>query len=548
MKNHEYAPRMSSESWSTDDLRYLEPFTTNVGNVAALRNLPPELAGALCSRASRAKGSLLRVFLDEYVYPVVNGGDDVMREQFEDLICFFETSGHETALDNNRARSFFAKWLAQYGDESIMQMMGTYLVFRGVSQVAMKHLEDSRIGVAPIEQSTRYVDFGERKDGRYLYYTDPDIVAAGLGKKYERVMDELFEAYRDMVSRMQSWLHEHFPDEKPGVVQKKAFDLARGFLPMSTLGQVAFYGNGQAFEYIISKATEHSLGELRWVAEASHEELKKIMPSLLTRLGTPKMIHYQHELGLRPFKMRTLASEFDFPIDAETNSGVRLVDADSEDDIIAAMLFSYSNSSLETLRTRVSTISLEDKKVIIETYIGDRQERWQKVGRALENSFVRFEITMNAGAYRDLQRQRMHTQERQLFTVEHGYDVPPEIEEAGFADYVHEAMSKVKELYNVVRDTMDLEHAQYASTLYHRTRFYQFQNIRQAFWEIELRTGSQGHPDYRVIEQEKYRLLEERFPLLCRHMKVDMGDYDFARRGQEERIKEKERRLLSRKQ
>jgi hypothetical protein len=33
--------------------------------------------------------------------------------------------------------------------------------------------------------------------------------------------------------------------------------------------------------------------------------------------------------------------------------------------------------------------------------------------------------------------------------------------------------------------------------------FYQWQNFRQLFWEAELRTISQGHPDYRFIEQEK---------------------------------------------
>ena len=93
---------------------------------------------------------------------------------------------------------------------------------------------------------------------------------------------------------------------------------------------------------------------------------------------------------------------------------------------------------------------------------------------------------------------------------------------------------------------MDRELAQYVVPLAYRMRFYQWQNFRQLFWEAELRTVSQGHPDYRFIEQEKYRLVQEKFPLLASLMLVDLKDYAIARRGTEERILEKERLLMER--
>ena len=85
--------------------------------------------------------------------------------------------------------------------------------------------------------------------------------------------------------------------------------------------------------------------------------------------------------------------------------------------------------------------------------------------------------------------------------------------------------------------------AQYAPTLAHRIRFQQFENIREFFWEAELRTIPAGHADYRRIEQEKFRLLSEVYPLLASFAKVDMNDYDFARRGQEERSVRKLQKL-----
>ena len=61
---------------------------------------------------------------------------------------------------------------------------------------------------------------------------------------------------------------------------------------------------------------------------------------------------------------------------------------------------------------------------------------------------------------------------------------------------------------------------------------------------VELRTMPQGHPDYRFIEQEKYRLVKEKFPVLASFMLVDLNDYAIARRGTEEQILAKEKRLI----
>src|SRR3989344_7480873 len=86
--------------------------------------------------------------------------------------------------------------------------------------------------------------------------------------------------------------------------------------------------------------------------------------------------------------------------------------------------------------------------------------------------------------------------------------------------------------------------AQYAVPLAYRVRFYQYQNVREFFWETELRTGSQGHPDYRRIEQEKFRLFSQALPMLAPFVRADMNDYPIARRGDAERAAQKEAKLI----
>ena len=165
------------------------------------------------------------------------------------------------------------------------------------------------------------------------------------------------------------------------------------------------------------------------------------------------------------------------------------------------------------------------------------------MGRAFENAYMRFEIVMDAGSYRDLHRHRMMTQERQRFSTAHGYTVPAEVTQSGLAERYEAALQSAARLFRKL-EPADRDLAQYAVPLAYRMRFYQWQNFRQLFWEAELRTVSQGHPDYRYIEQEKYRLIREKFPLLAGFMLVDLGDYPIARRGTEERIAEKERNLI----
>lgn len=559
MASQDYKPDFTPHDWSQRDRHFLEPFATNAdGLVSVLRNLPPEIVGALCSRASRAKGSLLEILLREYIYPIVDGGDPALATELEATVGFLKEHGFRRILNNHRAQKFYAKWLSQYGDDSIAQMTGTHAILWGVSQVALKFIEDQRVGLEPIEKSTRYVNFGNKVGGKYLYYTPgPDLERLGLAPDYRAAMDGLFATYVELLDPLQAWLREHY-DEPESVLEKKAFDTLRGLLPMATLGQVALRGNAQSFEYLLNRTARHPLGELRWLSETLKTELDEEIPSLLLRLSDPKSGPYQDYLnrrhaGVREFEARTgglsaeagEAGSTDRSGAGSSGPEVSLVDcdADAEVKVLTAILFEHSHLSWGDASAAVGRMTDSDKDDLLGRYMGERPARWYKVGRALENSYLRFEILVDIGAYRDLHRHRMMTQERQLFSTHHGFDVPGEISESGLAAPYTEALARAAQLFDRLEEH-DPFLAQYAVPLAYRIRFYQWQNFRQFFWETELRTISQGHPTYRQVEQMKFRLVRERYPLLSRYLLVDMNDYGIARRGVEGRIANKEERIL----
>jgi len=540
----QYRPDFSAGDWSAEDLKFLEAFASNPrGIISVLRNLPPEITGALCSRASRASGSLWEVLLQEYLYPIVNGDDRGVAKELEETVAFLKDHGFKNILNNQRAQAFYSKWLSQYGDDSIAQITGTHVIAWGISQVAMKFIEDQRVGLEPIEKSTRYVNFGSKSGGRYLYYIPrPDLERYGLLDEYRAVMDQLFDTYVSLLPPLQTWLRANF-DEKDSVLEKKAFDTLRGLLPMATLGQVAFRGNAQAFEYLINRTARHPLGELRWFAQDLKRELDTEIPSLLLRISDEKSQEYQTYLNRRYENVRKL--EVREEIDRVPRAEVRLVELDpeSETKILAAILFQQSHGTWEQALAVAGSWGEEERRKVFDAYLPSRKGRWYKVGRAFESAYMRFEIVMDIGSYRDLHRHRMMTQERQVFSAHHGFATPAELVEAGLSERFERAVERAAELFRKL-EPLDRELAQYAVPLACRVRFYQWQNFRQLFWEAELRTVSQGHPDYRFIEHEKYRLIREKFPMIASYMLVDTNDYAIARRGTEERILEKEKRII----
>jgi thymidylate synthase ThyX len=188
-------------------------------------------------------------------------------------------------------------------------------------------------------------------------------------------------------------------------------------------------------------------------------------------------------------------------------------------------------------------MSVKQKKQILDSVFSKRKSRWYKVPRAFENAFVTFDMVLNNGAWRDLHRHRMLTQFRQRFSIGNGYDVPVELKEAGLDKLFISAVQKAEKVFKKI-EKKDKDLAQYAVTMAHRVRFLQKQNLRALFWQAELRTISQGHPDYRKVEQEKAKLVKKVFPLLGSYLMVDFNDYGFARRGTIEKIEQREKKLL----
>jgi thymidylate synthase ThyX len=109
------------------------------------------------------------------------------------------------------------------------------------------------------------------------------------------------------------------------------------------------------------------------------------------------------------------------------------------------------------------------------------------------------------------------------------------VAEAGVTDLFEEAMETSASLYDELSEPFP-DQAAYAVALAYRIRFAMQMNAREAMHVIELRTTPQGHPSYRAVCLEMWRLIRDQaghHGIADAMRFVDTGDYELGRLGAE---------------
>ena len=481
----------------------LEKYFTNVGgDCFVIHNLPPELTGGALARYSRAPTSMqltiVNEFLDENGDPCQEKGSALMD-----------------------------RVLNAFGDESVGELEGAHVGIENISQILTKSFEDRRIGGSPIEQSTRYVRYDQKdKHGKWRYLRPKEIMNSVLRDKYEMINDKAFEVYSELVGKLQEYFKEKLPENEfeidverngekvkvkkfqlQGEGEERAFRTAYGFtircaaldigrciLPSSTLTQLGVYGNGRYLTNVITSLKSGELEEDREKGFEFEAELKKVLPTFIKRNKQDERVKIKNR------EMRMVAGRL-FAQITPTDDSVTLVNrADFLDENIASILFPFTNISLQQILNEVRAMPYQRKLEILEKYRGKRETRRDRTGRGTEAGYpITFDLVGCFAEYRDLQRHRMLTQQKQLLSTDLGFVMPSEVIEVGFEEKVNEVVKAMEELNHELRNMGIIAASQYATLFNHRLRFYLGMNLREFQHLAELRTQPAGHFSYRAM-------------------------------------------------
>ena len=503
--------------------------------------------GALMSRYSRTDKSMRQIFLDEFL------------------------------KNKSRGEEFYDKVLLEYGDDSVAELGEAQIAIEGLSNIAVKKIEDRRIGLSYLEKSSRYITWNKKEKRKYKFYRDSEIAKSKFADMYEDTCNFSFDIYSKNIEPMIKYIREKYPIEKysfkdstdnkekifsklkkesdiksanmiyKGSTKAKALDILRGLLPASTLTNVGITGNGRAFEYLLTVLRASELKEEQDLALKIKKELDTIIKSFVKRADDKYGKAFQKYLKDVKNKSKIITSK---EITSNPTKGAitKLVDYESEknafDKIITSIMYEQSPStSYQTILQHVKKMSEEKKVKIINDFSKLRTNRRHRPSRAFENIYYTFDLCNNFGMFRDFHRHRALTLERQLLTTDHGYSIPNEIKILGIEKDFKDCMNNTKETFDKIRKKYP-EQAQYVVNFAYNYPYFMKFNLREACHLIELRTIPQGHIDYRRVAQQMFRQINKVHPNLSKIMKfVDMREYDLERFESEKRTEEKRKNL-----
>ncbi len=487
---------------------YLRRAVTSVDdNVYAFTNeLSPVTIAAAMARLSRRGDDMRITLLDE----------------------FAESNGKDEAL--------LKRVITAYGDDSVQQLAGLHVVVEKASNLLTKKIEWGRLA-SYLEQSTRYIYYDKKDDqGNYKYHI-PDGLSESLNKEYRLHMDRIFGLYSDMVHRLTDYVREHssVPEAERdvafnGATRAQACDAIRPVLPVATTSTVGIFASGQALESLIMHLQSDQTAEAQNTGDKLLQAARKIAPALFERADKPDrggaLVAYR---STTHNNVKHLADKLLPGNRGQSNDEpVSLVDVwpRNELDLVADMLYEHSTMSLSDINKTVTGMLYEEKHGIMQAYFGERLNRRQRPGRALEKAHYSWDLVCDYGIFRDLQRHRIVDDlQWQMLTPRYGYEVPELVDQAGLTDQFEECFEISLKLHSIMEQAGNTYEAQYATLLGHKMRWKITYNARQAFHFHELRTSPQGHPGYRKLVQQMHNKVAEVHPTIAEAMKfVNQGE------------------------
>lgn len=543
-----------AETFSAEEQTILLHYFSNVDrDVFVLSNLPESVKGALFSRYSRSPKSVRRLLLDEFL----NNADIDVEALGLGAGASASPEPRAMAVNKEKANAFFERVLDGYGDDSVGELGGCHIALENISIVATKEIQDARIGGSPLEKSTRYVYFDQKgPEGDYLFYKEPRLMASDHKALYLSTCRMLFDTYAGLMAPLNAWMEKQFPADSfefmvdpvsrkelplsqiaDEAVKKRALsaykaalranvcDVLRYLLPAGTQTNVGLYGNGRFFEYLLRRLYSHPLSEMQDLGSSMHRELDTQISAFVRRAKKDDYLaHARHGFKKEIASHAPVSTSVEFP-------RVQLAhfDAEGEKQVLSAILFESSSASLSHCQNRAESLSVAERKKLVDAYVGNRRSRRDRPGRAFENAFYEFEVCADYGAYRDIQRHRLLTQDRQVFSTRLGYELPREILGTEFESAMRRALEEAAAAYEKIAADFPLE-AQYVVPLGYRIRWRMKLNLREAVHFCELRSVKQGHPSYRDVAQRMARQIMDAHPLFAGSFQfVDWNEYQLGR-------------------
>ena len=513
----------------------IRPYVTNLDRpVFGLRNLPEEVIAVLFAYYSRSRDPLRKNLVK------------LLSETWDTASASAALSREGLTYAEETARRFHERWVVGYGHASVAEHAVAHLAVEGLSIIGTKLIEDCRLA-SYTEKSTRYVVFD-----RDSFYPEPTLAGSAYAYLYTSTCQRLLDTYTVLMPKVIAAIETTTPksaNQTPAAhataCKAKACDILRYLLPASVRTNLGMTVGARELARMISKLLSSPLAEGQLLGTQIKVEGQLLIPTLLKHAeANPYLAETEAALLESGQAFDRLPAGEPFvrmipcadpgtgearyqPEDPDT--AVRLVEtpADAENRLITALLYGASEQGYPEIRNKVRELSADERTHVIEEAFR-RRGPYDQPPRALEHLNYTFDVLIDYGAYRDLQRHRLCSQTTQLLSTRYGWSTPEAIGDLKLTSVYEQAMQQAASAHVAI--ARDYPHeAQYVLPLAYRKRTLFTLNLRELHQINQLRSGKQGHPSYRKIAQEMFRAVERVHPTIAQYISVDLNDYALAR-------------------
>ncbi|MFH0875346.1 MAG: FAD-dependent thymidylate synthase [archaeon] len=495
------------ENFSKEDVAILRNHVTNIdNNIYVIYNLPPEVIAVLFAYVSRSPNTFRENLLSLIKQKDLNVGS---------LINCYNSIDFSSAKE--KAKQFHERWVVGYGHSSVAEHAVASVAIEDVSILASKAIEDNRLA-SYTEKSTRYQLFDKTR-----YIRPKKIMDSKFKELYIETMNHLFDEYQAFYEKMLEHVKSKFP-KKPEQTDKlyetiskaRAFDIARYVLPAGTLTNLAMTANARVYEHAITKLMSCGLDEYSEIGIKMKTEIQKLIPTLI-KYADKNEYMFSTNKGMEEFCDDIIMPEHD-------NTPVKIVSYDKEAyaKIAAAIIYKYMQKPLDKCLDFTKSLTEAELDEIFSKYLG-KMGKHDYPMREIEHVYYTFDVLVDYGAFRDIQRHRMCTQTTQDLTTEHGFSMPDEYNEVGLSAKYEKCMEKAAIANKFISVEFQKE-AQYVIPLAYKKRVLFTWNLRELYHFIKLRSGKEGHISYRKIAWLCYGELAKVHPLLAKYLRVDKSE------------------------
>lgn len=517
--------------------KFLEPFFTNLDKdiYALTSRLPDRIKAMLVARQSRAQTRDARELMwQEFV--------DHERLSLQEMRIDF--GGETDFLNDARAGEKAKNIIDGFGDDSVREDASAYVMIQNASILATTFGITHPL-LTRIEASTRYINWGKKVEGKYLYKElefEDDEEAKSV---YEEAMELCFGTYDLLWQPVWDYVVASNPRPEGmaetaylAAVRGRVCDNLKGLLPLAALTNFGLHGDFRALSELIMNLRAQDNQEMVKMADEMAVELAKINPEFIAVVDNEHgkaWTQYKKEREEYLEKNERLAN---MPKERNKRPGVEVGISTRHFLYTSAKAFlneQNPNADKGELNRRAEAMANNGEMEKMLADLGQlRTNRRHELPDFLRKIVldVRFR-QISFGSLKDLFRhRRILYRTRPDFSGQNGCHVPNDIAAAGgeVLENYEAAQKKMAEAVSWMRGRVGDQKSRYLLTQGMLTTFDIECDLVEGYWISELRSIASGFEEYRWFAQELWRVLERKLPpLKSLGSFTNMNEYSLGR-------------------